>query len=150
MSFMERSKAKAKHRQCRKGLHKAQKPTRRDSSWVEASVWTERMVAALDNGVKGGKWFSLIDKVVPTGRPLEVAWQKVTRQRWRSGSGRPERRKRFAARAEMYLEELRVSDLEDGSYRPQPVKRVEIPKGRWQECDRWGYRRSKTASSRRR
>ena len=31
--------------------------------WVEAAVWTERMLAALGNGVKGGKWFSLIDKV---------------------------------------------------------------------------------------
>ena len=28
-------------------------------SWVEASVWTKPMLAALDNGVKGGKWFSL-------------------------------------------------------------------------------------------
>ncbi len=27
----------------------------RDWSWVEASVWTERMVSALDNGVKGGR-----------------------------------------------------------------------------------------------
>ena len=24
-------------------------------SWVEASIWTERMLAALENGVKGGK-----------------------------------------------------------------------------------------------
>ena len=32
--------------------------------WVEASIWTERMLAALANGVKGGKWFSLIDKVM--------------------------------------------------------------------------------------
>ena len=30
---------------------------------AEALVWTERMVAALVNGVKGGKWFGLIDKV---------------------------------------------------------------------------------------
>ena len=30
--------------------------------WVEASVWTERMLAALGNGVKGGKWFSLIEE----------------------------------------------------------------------------------------
>jgi len=36
-------------------------------AWVEASVWTERMLAALGNGVKGGKWFSLIDKVKITG-----------------------------------------------------------------------------------
>ncbi|MGH7926914.1 MAG: hypothetical protein ACREQV_03880 [Candidatus Binatia bacterium] len=35
----------------------------RDWSWVEASVWSEHMLAALENGVKGGKWFSLIDKV---------------------------------------------------------------------------------------
>src|SRR5258708_27847072 len=27
----------------------------RDWSWVEASVWTERMVSALENGVKGGR-----------------------------------------------------------------------------------------------
>ena len=30
-------------------------------AWVEASIWTERMLAALDNGVTGGKWYSLMD-----------------------------------------------------------------------------------------
>jgi len=30
---------------------------RKDWSWVEASVWTERMVSALENGVKGGRWY---------------------------------------------------------------------------------------------
>lgn len=30
-------------------------------SWVEPSVWTERMLTALELGVKGGKWYSLID-----------------------------------------------------------------------------------------
>jgi len=30
---------------------------------AEASIWTERMITALVNGVKGGRWFSLIDKV---------------------------------------------------------------------------------------
>jgi RNA-directed DNA polymerase len=24
--------------------------------WAEPSVWTDRMLAALENGVKGGKW----------------------------------------------------------------------------------------------
>jgi hypothetical protein len=28
----------------------------RDWTWVEATVWSERMLAALENGVKGGKW----------------------------------------------------------------------------------------------
>ena len=47
-------------------------------SWVEASIWNERMLAALENGVRGGKWFSLIDKVY---RPatLRAAWRKVER-----------------------------------------------------------------------
>jgi hypothetical protein len=30
--------------------------------WVERAVWTDRMLAALETGVKGGKWFSLMDK----------------------------------------------------------------------------------------
>ena len=32
-------------------------------SWVAPSVWTERMLAALGNGVEGGKWYALMDKV---------------------------------------------------------------------------------------
>src|SRR6266404_5088980 len=32
---------------------------------AEPQVWTARMLAALDKGVKGGKWYSLIDKVYP-------------------------------------------------------------------------------------
>ena len=27
-------------------------------SWVDRSVWTDRMLAALGNGVKGNRWFS--------------------------------------------------------------------------------------------
>ena len=32
-------------------------------AWVEAAVWTERMLTALEQGVLGGKWYSLMDKV---------------------------------------------------------------------------------------
>ena len=40
-----------------------------DLSWVEASIWTERMVSALVNGVKGGCWFSLaLDQRLLRGR----------------------------------------------------------------------------------
>src|SRR5207247_10610045 len=49
---------------------------RRDWTWVEASVWNERMLAALANGVKGGKWFSLIDKGYRV-EARKAAWQKV-------------------------------------------------------------------------
>jgi len=31
--------------------------------WAEPTVWTERMLTALEQGVRGGKWFRLIDKV---------------------------------------------------------------------------------------
>jgi len=94
--------------------------------WVEASIWTERMVSALENGVKGGKWFSLVDKLT---RPatLEAAWRKVARNKGSAGVD-GQSTERFALGAERYLRELQIS-LEDGSYRPQPVKRVEIPKG---------------------
>ena len=48
-------------RQCRKGLRKPE--TYERWAWVEPRVWTERMLTALETGIKGGKWFSLIDKV---------------------------------------------------------------------------------------
>lgn len=32
-------------------------------AWTEPSVWTQRMLTALENGVKGGKWYSLMDKI---------------------------------------------------------------------------------------
>ena len=43
-------------------------------SWVETSVWTDRMLAALGNGVRGGKWHSLIDKVYAL-ETLRAAWK---------------------------------------------------------------------------
>ena len=32
-------------------------------AWVEPTAWTTRMLTALETGVKGGRWFSLMDKV---------------------------------------------------------------------------------------
>jgi RNA-directed DNA polymerase len=98
----------------------------RNWSWVEASVWNERMLAALENGVKGGKWFSLIDKVY-RAETLRAAWQKVKARAGAAGVD-GQSVERFAARGEMYLEELSTA-LKKGTYRPQPVRRVEIPKG---------------------
>jgi RNA-directed DNA polymerase len=100
---------------------------RRDWWWVEASVWNERMLAALENGVKGGQWFSLIDKVY-RAETLKAAWQKVAANGGAAGVD-GQSVKRFATRAEMYLKELSIA-LERGTYRPMAVRRVEIPKGR--------------------
>ena len=98
----------------------------RDWRWVEATIWTERMLAALDNGVKGSKWFSLIDKVARAGT-LQAAWRKVARNAGSAGVDGQSVEK-FAARADAYLNELEAA-LKNGTYRPQPVKRVDIPKG---------------------
>ena len=46
--------------------------------WVEPTVWTVRMLTALETGVKGGKWFSLIDKVHPV-RTLNAAFYSSRR-----------------------------------------------------------------------
>jgi RNA-directed DNA polymerase len=98
----------------------------RDLSWVEAEVWTGRMVSALVNGVKGGRWFSLIDKVLAPAT-LSLAYEKVAAKGGAAGVD-GQSLERFAARSETYLAELSAA-LREGSYRPQPVRRVEIPKG---------------------
>lgn len=84
------------------------------------------MLAALGNGVRGGKWFSLIDKVY---RPetLKAAWKKVAKNAGAAGVD-GQSVKQFGFRAEIYLAELEQA-LKSGEYRPEPIKRVEIPKG---------------------
>ena len=97
----------------------------RDWTWVEATVWNERMLAALGNGVRGGKWFSLIDKVY---RPqtLKAAWHKVKGNAGAAGVD-GQSVKQFGWRAESYLAELEQA-LRAEEYQPEPIKRVEIPK----------------------
>lgn len=98
-------------------------PQKRD--WVEAAVWTERMLAALVNGVKGGKWFSLMDKIYAKST-LQIAWQRVKNNRGAAGIDRISI-ERFEGQAEQYLQELH-QQLKTGTYQPQAVKRVNIPK----------------------
>lgn len=94
-------------------------------AWVEAAVWTAPMLAALESGVKGGRWYSLMDKVV-ADKTLRAAWQRVQANRGAHGvDGMSVQR--FAANAEKYLGEL-AQELKEGSYQPEPVRRVEIPK----------------------
>ena len=97
----------------------------RDWAWIDRSIWTERMLAALDNGVKGNKWFSLIDKVY-RAQTLAAAWEQVKANKGAAGID-GQSCERFAANAERYLGEL-AEDLKEGRYRAAPVRRVEIPK----------------------
>lgn len=103
-----------------------QRQTLPDLSWVEASIWTERMVSALVNGVKGGCWYSLMDKVYAP-KALALAWEKVRANRGAAGVD-GQSIERFEARWEDYLAEL-ADSLRTGRYHPVAVKRVEIPKG---------------------
>jgi RNA-directed DNA polymerase len=96
------------------------------------------MLAALENGVKGGKWFSLIDKVY-RAETLKAAWKKVETNGGAAGADR-QSIERFAARAELYLEEL-SSALKTGTYKPQPVRRVEIAKGGGKFFVHWEFQR---------
>lgn len=98
----------------------------RDLSWVEASIWTDRMIAALVDGVKGGRWFSLIDKV-SSAKTLALAWKRVRANDGAAGVD-GQSIERFAARSEEYLAELSQA-LRMGEYRAQAVRRVDIPKG---------------------
>lgn len=93
--------------------------------WTEASVWNERMLATLERGIKGGKWFSLIDKVWKMEN-LQSAAEKVARGK--------SRQKPDGARCHRYLEQSadrlpRLQELlKQSEYQPQPAQRVWIPK----------------------
>ena len=93
---------------------------------MEGTVWTERMISALVDGVRGGRWFSLIDKVFAP-KTLAVAWEKVRGNGGASGVD-GESVERFEARRDEYLAELSEA-LRQRDYQPQAVRRVEIPKG---------------------
>lgn len=92
---------------------------------AERGVWSEKMLEALDKGVKGNKWFSLIDKVYADGT-LERAWEKVQANAGACGVDgitvghfSKDIQKRLLAVKE---------HLKEGTYQPKPVKRVWIPK----------------------
>jgi RNA-directed DNA polymerase len=92
---------------------------------LETGIWTENMLAALVNGVTGGKWYSLIDKVY-SEKTLEIAWKQVQSKRGSAGLDKMSI-ERFEGHARHYLKELHDT-LKAGSYEPQAVKRIYIPK----------------------
>jgi len=94
-------------------------------AWVEAAVWTERMLAALDTGVKGGKWFRLIDKVF-SRRNLAAGFARVQANGGAAGIDHVSV-DHYATHLERHLENLEAA-LRQGTYRPQAVRRVYIPK----------------------
>ena len=60
-------------------------------------------------------------------KTLMLAWMKVRANKGAAGVD-GQSIARFAAKADVYLSELSAA-LKDGTYRPEAVKRVDIPKG---------------------
>jgi RNA-directed DNA polymerase len=84
------------------------------------------MLEALEGGVRGGKWHSLIDKVTRE-ESLRAAWKQVEE---RKGGGGIDGMsiKLFGQRADKRIARL-SEQLREGTYEPRAVKRVWIPKG---------------------
>ena len=94
-------------------------------SWVEPLVWTERMLMALETGVRGGKWYSLIDKVYPEEH-LALALARVAANQGAAGVDHVTIGA-FTSDQDANLKRL-SEELRTGSYRPQAIRRHYIPK----------------------
>jgi RNA-directed DNA polymerase len=83
------------------------------------------MLEALEKGVKGGVWFSLIDKVT---RPatLYAAWRTVKANQGSAGVDQ-QRIGDFEGNLEQNLARL-GEEVRTGRYRPRPIRRVYIDK----------------------
>lgn len=94
-------------------------------AWTEPSVWTDRMLAALENGVKGGVWFSLIDKVYNPAN-MYASYLKVASNGGAAGIDHVTIAT-FGRDLTANLEKL-GRQLRDGTYCPQAIRRTHIPK----------------------
>jgi RNA-directed DNA polymerase len=94
-------------------------------SWVEPAVWTERMLTALEKGVKGGKWFSLMDKVYAMPN-LQRAFERVKANGGAAGVDN-QTIEMFESHSTQNLEKI-ARALREGNYQPKAIKRVWIPK----------------------
>ena len=94
-------------------------------AWVEPVVWTERMLATLETGIEGGKWFRLIDKVW-SPKNLGLSLEKVVAKGGSAGID-----KQSARQIEVHKDQTIAKleqELRSNQYQPQAVKRVWIPK----------------------
>jgi RNA-directed DNA polymerase len=84
-----------------------------------------RMLATLEQGVEGGQWFRLFDKVFAE-RNLFAAFQQVATKKGAAGVDHVSVTQFERALPESLWE---VSDqLKNGTYQPQSIRRVHIPK----------------------
>lgn len=93
--------------------------------WTEAAVWTERMLATLERGITGGKWYSLDDKVWKMENLQRAVEQVAAGKSPKKQDGRKCRR--YAEQSAQRLPQLQRR-LKEGRYEPKPAQRVWIPK----------------------
>ncbi len=93
--------------------------------WAEPAAWSDRMLTTLEQGVKGGKWYSLIDKVA-SGPVLRSAFERVKRNQGSAGVDHVTIQQ-FGSNLKQELRKLRQG-LAEGSYRPQAILRKWISK----------------------
>ncbi len=93
--------------------------------WTESSVWTDSMLTALENGVKGGKWYSLIDKVW-SEKNLMSGFKKVKSNRGACGVDGQSIHE-YERRLDKEIAKL-SGQIRTGSYFPQAIRRKWIPK----------------------
>jgi group II intron reverse transcriptase/maturase len=84
-----------------------------------------RRLADWINPTGAGKVHSLVDKVYQR-KNLEMAWEKVKAYQG-SGGVDGQSLEAFAAQKDQQLDRLQ-SELKEGTYQPQPVRQVQIPK----------------------
>lgn len=95
-------------------------------AWTEPSVWTNSMLATLEkNSVRAGKWHSLMDKVYLSAN-LYSAYREVAANQGAAGVDQITIED-FTARLQRNMDKLE-QQLRDGSYVPQAIRRVHIPK----------------------
>ena len=95
------------------------------SDWANRVVCTDRMFNALAVGVRGGKWHALIDKVYGELN-LFVSARKVIGKKGAAGVDR-QSTEDFNESEVAEIRRLH-EELKSGTYRPQAVRRVQIPK----------------------
>jgi RNA-directed DNA polymerase len=83
------------------------------------------MLTALERGVKGGVWFSLIDKVYSLPN-LQAAFAKVNANRGAAGCDH-QTIAMYEADLDANLQDL-SEQLRSGGYKPRKIRRVHIPK----------------------
>ena len=90
-----------------------------------SAVWTERMLDTLERGIKGGHWYSLIDKVWNEKHLLMAAWSVLRKDGAAGVDGQG--CALLAAQLHETVGELSRL-LQTERYEPRPVKRVWIDK----------------------